>query len=221
MEADLCPARPPRAAGPLVVVTGSIRYVALGDSYTIGTSVTPAARWPEQLVATLGGDPAVLSLVANLGVNGCTSADLIRDELPQVARLEPGFASVLIGVNDVVQGVPAVAYEANVAIILDDLLRRLPVDRILTVAIPDYTVTPAGSDYGDPRRQRDGIVANNTIMARLSVARGITYVDTFDLSLRAASDRALVADDGLHPSGAQYATWVERIAPVVAALVDR
>jgi lysophospholipase L1-like esterase len=58
-------------------------------------------------------------------------------------------------------------------------------------------------------------------MARLSADRGIRFVDTFDLSLRAATDRSLVASDGLHPSGAQYALWVERIAPVVAELLGR
>src|SRR3954468_21492042 len=83
-------------------------------------------------------------------VNGYTSADLIRDELPALDALRPEFASVLIGVNDVVRGMAIATYAANVATILDDLVRRLPADRIVTVAIPDYTVTPAGSDYGDP-----------------------------------------------------------------------
>jgi lysophospholipase L1-like esterase len=196
-----------------------LRYVALGDSYTIGTSVAAADRWPDRLVRALAGDPPILELVANLGVNGVTSYDLIRMELPALARLEPEFASVLIGVNDVVQGVPITTYEANVGAILDALRRLLPQDRIVTVAIPDYTVTPAGADYGDPGRQHDGIVAANQVMARRSADRGIAHVDIFDLSRRAAADRALVADDGLHPSGAQYGTWVERIAPVVADLL--
>lgn len=195
--------------------------MALGDSYTIGTSVGVAERWPDQLVAALGGGGAPLTLVANLGVNGYTSADLIRDELPALARLDPGFASVLIGVNDVVQGVRPGTYSANVATILDAVLGRLPATRVVTVAIPDYTVTPAGADYGDPRRQHDEIVANNEIMARAAANRGIPFVDIFDVSLWAAIDRRLVADDGLHPSGAQYAAWVERIAPVVLSLLER
>ena len=82
-------------------------------------------------------------------------------------------------------------------------------------------MTPAGGDYGDPADQHDGIVAANAVMARLAVERGLAFVDIFDLSLRAAADRALVAEDGLHPSGAQYALWVERIAPVVDALLRR
>jgi lysophospholipase L1-like esterase len=198
-----------------------VRYVALGDSYTIGTSVPKAERFPDQLVAALTATERSLDLVANLGVNGYTSADLIRDELPALDGLRPDLVTVLIGVNDVVRRVPPATYEANVATILDTLLRRLPADRIVTVAIPDYTVTPAGADYGDPRAQHDGIVAANASMARLSGDRGIRFVDTFDLSLHAATDRTLVASDGLHPSGAQYALWVERIAPVVSELLDR
>jgi lysophospholipase L1-like esterase len=196
-----------------------MRYVALGDSYTIGTSVAAEDRWPDQLVSALGAEPPTLQLVANLGVDGYTSADLIRDELPALADLDPDFATVLIGVNDVVQGVPTAVYEANVATILDALLARLPPERIVTVAIPDYTVTPSGGDYGDPTQQHDAIVSNNAIMERLSAERGIAFVDIFDISLAAASDRSLVADDGLHPSGLQYGRWVERIRPVVEALL--
>jgi lysophospholipase L1-like esterase len=192
--------------------------VALGDSYTIGTSVEAPERFPEQLVAALGREPA-LRLVANLGMNGYTSADLIREELPALDDLEPEFATVLIGINDVVQAVPLERYEANAVTILDALRARLPADRIVVVAIPDYTVTPAGAAYGDPRVQHDAIVASNAIVQRLAAERGIAYVDVFDLSLRAADDRSLVAADGLHPSGTQYGLWVERIEPVVRRLL--
>jgi acyl-CoA thioesterase I len=197
-----------------------LRYVALGDSYTIGTSVEPPERFPDQLVRALGSEELVVQLVANLGVNGYTSTDLIRYELPALDALEPDFATVLIGVNDVVQGVAIETYEANVVTILDALLARLPARRIVTVAIPDYTVTPAGADYGDPTQQHDAIAANNAVMERLARERGIAFVDIFDLSLLAADDRSLVAADGLHPSGAQYALWAELLKPVVEALLS-
>ena len=103
-----------------------MRYVALGDSYTIGTSVPPSERWPDQLVAALDGAHPTLDLVANLGVNGYTSADLIRDELPALDDLRPGFVTLLIGVNDVVQGVAPAAYEKNVIAILDALVFAWP-----------------------------------------------------------------------------------------------
>ncbi len=200
-----------------------LRYLALGDSYTIGTSVTAAERFPDQLVARLatsGSGSARLHLVANLGVDGYTTTDLIRDALPALDDLDPGFATLLIGVNDVVQGFPERTYAENARSILDVLLGRLPADRIVVVAIPDYTVTPAGADYGDPAQQRAAIAARNATMTRIAADRGIAFVDIADIAAGAATDRSLVASDGLHPSGAQYARWVDRIAPVVRGLLE-
>jgi acyl-CoA thioesterase-1 len=194
----------------------SVRFVALGDSYTIGTATEdPSERWPDQLVARLPG----LELVANLGVNGFTSRDVVEVEMPKLAALEPGFASLLVGVNDVVQGVPEAEYERNAGLILDELLTRLPANRVFTVATPDYTVTPQGAAYGDPRVRAAAIRRFNEVLAALAAARGIAFVDIHDLSLRAASDRGLVARDGLHPSGRQYGLWVERIVPVIEDLL--
>lgn len=194
-----------------------VRFVALGDSFTIGTSVEEAGRWPNQLVARhphLG-----LELVGNLGVNGFTSRDLIEVELPRLDALRPALLSVLIGVNDVIQRVPESTYRDNVELILDEAVRRVGAARTFVVTTPDYTVTPAGADYGDPATQSAAIRRNNAINTDLAAARGIVVVDIFDISLEAAADRSLVADDGLHPSGAQYARWVERIAPAVATLL--
>ena len=77
-----------------------------------------------------------------------------------------------------------------------------------------------GADYGDPEERRAGIIRNNEILTEVATARGLAVVDIFDISGRAASDRSLVASDGLHPSGTQYALWVERIAPIVGRLLE-
>lgn len=197
-----------------------MRYVALGDSYTIGTATrSPDERWPNQLVRRLAAAGFEVDLVANLGVNGFTSMDVIRSELPRLAELDPGLLTLLVGVNDVVQGVPIDTYTANAATILDQSLGLVPPARIVTVSTPDYTVTPQGAAYGDPARQSAAIRQVNEILARLSEDRGIRHVDIHDLSLRAASDSGLVADDGLHPSGRQYELWVERIGPAVEQLL--
>jgi acyl-CoA thioesterase I len=193
-----------------------LRYVALGDSYTIGTSVDEAERWPNQLVARIGE----LDLVANLAVNGYTSGDLIERELPAVEGHAPEFVSVLIGVNDVVQGVPDATYATNAAVILDRLLELVPPDRILCAATPDYTRTPRGADYGDPERQSDGIVRVNAILREACEQRAIAFAaGTFEISLQAGDDPALVASDGLHPSGEQYRRWVDAIEPLMRHLL--
>jgi acyl-CoA thioesterase I len=198
-----------------------IRYVALGDSYTIGTAVSEAERWPNQLVGALGGAAAPLRLAANVAVNGFTTADVIAEELPLLEDLRPDFVTLLIGVNDVVQGVPDETYRAHLETIFDRLLRRLAPSRVLAVTTPDYTVTPAGADYGDPVERRAGIVRANGTMNEVAASREVAVVDIFDLSQGAARDRSLVAADGLHPSGVQYALWISRIAPAVRELLSR
>lgn len=198
------------------VPEGALRYVALGDSYTIGTSVSAAESWPSQLVAR---QPA-LQLVANLGVNGYTSADLIDDELPALAGLRPQFVTLMIGANDVVQGVPEQVYRTNVEEILDAMLASVAADRALCVATPDYTVTPQGAAFGSPEKQRAGIERVNVLLGEACAARGIRFVpEIFAISQAAASDRSLVAGDGLHPSGAQYSMWVDTIQPVMEDLL--
>jgi lysophospholipase L1-like esterase len=191
-------------------------YVALGDSYTIGTSVSSAESWPSQLVGLV----PQLNLVANLGVNGYSSDDLVRFELPALDDLRPDFVTLLIGVNDVVRGVPEAEYAANVDRIFAELLARLPPERIVVVATPDYTVTPQGAAFGDPSRQSSAVARVNEILGATAAARGIAFVpETFAISRAAAGDRSLVAYDGLHPSGAQYARWVAAIQPVVERLL--
>ena len=195
-----------------------MRFVPLGDSYTIGTSVGETERWPNQLVERLG----TLELVGNPAVNGYASADLINHELPMLDGLRPEFVTVLVGVNDVVQGVSDLHYAGNLAVILEELLTRLPPERIVSVATPDYTLTPQGAAYGDPARRSDAIVRVNAIMREACAARDIRFVpDIFEISRMVPDDPSLVASDGLHPSGAQYRLWVDAIEPVVADLLAR
>ena len=194
-----------------------MRFVALGDSYTIGTSVAEGERWPDQLVARV----PQLELVGNAAVNGYTSADLIENELPLLDRWSPELVSVLVGVNDVVQGVSDWQYAGNVGLILDELLTRLLPLRILWLATPDFTVMPNGEAFGDPIQQSDVIVRYNAIVREACEGRGVRFVpEIFEISQEAQVDRSLVADDGLHPSGEQYRRWVDVIEPVVQELIS-
>lgn len=195
-----------------------MRYVPLGDSYSIGTAVEAGERWPDQLVERLAaaaaarGEAPPLELVANLAVNGFTTEDVVAVELPRLPSLGPEACSLQIGVNDVIRGVPESRYRANVSRILDALAELPGLELVFGVTTPDYTVTPAGADYGDATVAAAAIRAFNATFADVFAARGLVSADVHDLSLRAAADRGLVARDGLHPSGRQYGLWVDRIA---------
>ena len=128
-----------------------IRYLALGDSYTIGTSVTQAENFPTALaekLRQLAGRPVSIT---NLGVNGYTTRDLIRDELPRARPGEFDVVTVLIGVNDFVQGVPLAQYRTNLSSIYDSLVAlNLPHGRLVAVSVPDFSFTPTGASFGRP-----------------------------------------------------------------------
>jgi lysophospholipase L1-like esterase len=210
------------ATGPSPTAPGTprapVRYVALGDSFTIGTSVAISERWPNQLVAALG-DRVPIELVANLGVNGYTSGDVVREQLPELADLRPDLVTILIGVNDVVRSRPIDEYRTNVQQILGAVLDVVPRERIVVVATPDYTRAPRGAEYGDPTQQRKEIAAFNAAIQEMAGERGIAFVDIAPIADQAGNDAALVARDQLHPSGEQYRRWVELIAPVVEDLL--
>ena len=94
----------------------------------------------------------------------------------------------------------------------------MPADRLVVVSTPDYTLTPSGAAFGDVQQQRAGIDAANSIMREAADRHGVQFVDISSVANRVSAEPSFVAGDSLHPSGAQYALWVELIAPVVERL---
>lgn len=206
----------------------TIRWVVLGDSYAAGTGLERVAdRWPNQLARALRRE-ADLEIVANLAASGATTYEVIDRQLPLAADMDAGFISLQVGVNDVIRDVSPDEYRQNLERILDGaaigtdavpgLLGLVGPDRILLVESPDYTLTPVGPTF---RRPDDAIriAAANAVLREVAAARGIAVVAVSPISDLVSADPTLVAEDGLHPSGKQYAGWVELIAPVVRGLL--
>ena len=200
----------------------TIRYVPLGDSYTIGEGVGRPDRWPEQLAAQLRRDGVPVRVVLNPAVSGYTSRDVLDRELPALARARADLVTLQIGVNDWVRGVGAGQYRANVAALLDAIVRQVgDPGRVVAVTSPDFATTPAGVTYTNGRDGTAGIEGFNRILADEARRRRIAVADVFTLSKRVRIDPDLVASDGLHPSAKQYAEWVTRIRPVVRRALAR
>jgi len=195
-----------------------LRYVALGDSYTIGEGVKPRERWPNQLVSQLDTAPG-LHLEANLGVTGATSADVVSMQLPEMEPYAPDFVSLLIGVNDVVQGVALDDFRTQLRTIFQRILEQVPSNRVITLTIPDFTLTREGPRYGGGGAQAR-VAAFNGVIESESSGEGVSCVDISAVADEVASNQSLVAGDGLHPSGRQYAAWVELIVPRVRRLLS-
>jgi acyl-CoA thioesterase-1 len=193
----------------------AIRYVALGDSYTIGTGATEKESWPTVLTEHLKKNKIDIELVANPSHNGWTTQSVITGEFPVLDKSKATFVTLLIGVNDWVQGVDEATFKANYIKILDHVQSMLPdKSKLLLITIPDFSVTPGGARFTNGRNASAGIAAFNKIILEEAKKRNLKTVDLFAQSKQMATDSSLVAADGLHPSAKGYAAWEKLIYPV-------
>lgn len=205
----------------LETANGVLRYLPIGDSYTIGESVLSRSSFPQQLAQKLteGGAPTIV--VANPARTGFTTRQVIDIELPVLERSHPDMSTLLIGVNDWVQGISEEEFRANLSVILDRMQIDIPSGNIVIVTIPDFSVTPTGKLYTLNRDAKAGISRFNQIVIEEAVKRGIPVVDIYPLSQTLLVTGGYVALDGLHPTGSAYARWLELIYPVVKSQLEK
>jgi lysophospholipase L1-like esterase len=191
----------------------NIKYLALGDSYTIGTGAsTPARSWPSIIAARLAEQTGGTVELTNPAINGFTTLDLIDDELPQVERLKPDLVTILIGVNDLVRERTTAEYRASLVRIYDEVNKQRARDgRVFAVSIPNWSVVPAAREYGDPESIRDLTDTFNDIAREEAEKRGFGWIDITAASLSGLGTPDWIASDGLHPGDNQYAAWAEVI----------
>jgi lysophospholipase L1-like esterase len=205
-----------------IVNTDTIRYLALGDSYTIGEAEPLAESFPYQLTDTLKnlGFKAQNPLI--IATTGWTTGDLI-DGISQRTPLPENydFVTLLIGVNDQYQGGSQTLYRSNFIQLLHTAITYAKGDktRVFILSIPDYGVTPFAN--GQDAVIGPQIDAFNVINLQESYNAGVNYLDITGISREAAINSALIAPDGLHPSASMYAQWVAKLFPMVVARINK
>jgi lysophospholipase L1-like esterase len=191
-----------------------VRYLALGDSFTIGTGTTPDRSFPAVLVQAWR-EAGIECDLRNPAVNGYTTDDLIREELPLVEAFAPDLVTVLIGANDIVAAlrdrgaVTALTedrYRRQLRRIFERIVAGAPATRVFALPQPDWSITPGGSSFGDPARLATSIERFNDITREECERTGGRYLDIFPL-MREQMRTGMTAPDGLHPSGAAYREW--------------
>lgn len=195
-----------------------MRYLALGDSYTIGESVPEAERWPVQLAARLRAEGLLVDDPLIIARTGWTT-DELSEAIDQADPPGPfDLVSLLIGVNNQYRGRSVDEYRLEFRALLKraiELAGGRPA-RVLVLSIPDWGVTPfaEGRDRAAIARAID---AFNLINRDETVQAGAHYVDVTPISRQAAQEAALLAGDGLHPSGGMYAEWARLALPAACA----
>lgn len=201
-------------------VPGQIRYIALGDSYTIGTGVEEEENYPSQLQKVLQKKGIDIALVANPAENGYSTDEVINYELDILNSTKPNFVTILIGANDLVRGMSEEMYEKNLSYIIDQTQQKISNKKhIILLTIPDFSLTPVGAQFGSKEQLQQAISKFNTIIVNEGKRRGLEVVDVYQVSQAVKEKPSLIVSDGLHPTKEQYALWVEKIVPVALSLL--
>jgi lysophospholipase L1-like esterase len=192
-----------------------LRYLALGDSYTIGEGVSEAERWPNHLCAMLRAqgfvmaDPLVVARTA-------WTTDELSDAISQEG-VEGRFdlVSLLVGVNDQYRARPVAGFTAE----FQSLLARAKSfaggreGRVVILSIPDWGATPFAEGRDRMLIARE-IEAYNESARRLTKKVGAHWIDVTEVSREMRTAPELIAADGLHPSGEMYRRWAEVVLPI-------
>jgi lysophospholipase L1-like esterase len=195
-------------------MSNSKRFLALGDSYTIGEGVEPAERWPVQLVRLLRDDRAEIADPEIIAKTGWTT-----DELAQAierSRVQGPFdlVSLLIGVNNQYRARRLDEFRQQYIPLLQTAVEFADgkAEHVIVLSIPDWGATPFAQDRD---RQQIGLQIDkfNAVCRSESERLGTAFVDVTAISRWASSDGGLIAGDGLHPSAKMYRKWAEIALP--------
>lgn len=198
------------------------RYLALGDSYTIGEGVPAAGTWPFQLAAALRAQGVPLADPQVIATTGWTTDELAA-AIDEAAPQGPfALVSLLIGVNNQYRGRPLAEYRQQ----FEQLLQRaialadeLPA-RVLVLSIPDWGLTPYARDNGRDAAQVAQDIDDFNAAARACCGDyGVAFVDITPVSRDGGDQPAMLVDDGLHPSAQMYRRWMEVALPVASGLL--
>jgi lysophospholipase L1-like esterase len=199
-----------------------LRYLALGDSYTIGEGVAEDSRWPVQLARALRAEGIALDDPDIIAATGWTTDELdAAIDVAQPAH-DHALASLLIGVNNQYRGRGVDGYREEFAALLERAIGFAGgrSDRVLVLSIPDWGVTRFGHDSGrDLAGIADELDAYNDAARAICTMRGVAFVDITAASREHGAAPGMLVDDGLHPSAAMYARWTQLALPVARRLL--
>lgn len=192
----------------------NLRYLALGDSYTIGQSVCATCRFPDQLKDSIkkrlnSNDVIAVNVIAQ---TGWTTTNLKSAIASQNPSSNYDLVTLLIGVNNQYQNKPFSVYEQEFPELIDIAIEKAQgkKENLIVVSIPDYAYTPFGNGNATVSSQID---TYNAFAQNYCATNTITFINITDITRLGLAQPNLVATDGLHPSALAYSKFVERILP--------
>lgn len=191
------------------------KFLALGDSYTIGEGVDQEVSWPFQLRRALKQKKVELAPPVVLARTGWTTEEL--ESAIEEADLQGPFdlVTLMVGVNDQYRGYEVERFEIGFQRLLHQAcgFSSRGAAGVLVLSIPDWGVTPFAMDR-DLHKIAHEIDTFNRSAARRCESQQVTWVDVTSCSRAVGSQPHMLVADQLHPSRHQYEEWVEILWPI-------
>jgi lysophospholipase L1-like esterase len=172
-----------------------------------------------QLVARLRERGIMVGEPRIIATTGWTTDELSSAMDDAGLRGNVGLVTLLIGVNNQYRGRSASEYREQFLVLLQRAV-ALAGDsrRVIVVSIPDWGVT-AFAEGRDRAAIGSEIDTFNAIAHDEAVRAHARWADVTPASRGAGAKKDMLVEDGLHPSAAQYATWVDVVLPEAQAAV--
>ncbi|HEU5448476.1 MAG TPA: SGNH/GDSL hydrolase family protein [Acidimicrobiia bacterium] len=185
------------------------RVVWLGDSTAAGVGASRSAgALPSQVADGLAGPS-----VSVLAVSGSRVADVLDEQVPKVAGLEPDLILISVGANDTIHLTGRGAFRHTYEKVVRALPSGVPV---MLLGVPDMGAIPR---FAQPLRAVSGWRGRNldAEVRQVAAGTGAIYADIAGPTgppFRRDPNRYFAADD-FHPSDAGYGLWAEAVLKVL------
>lgn len=200
-------------------MSNTYKYLALGDSYTIGEQVSTAENFPNQTVALLRKQHTLqVAEPQIIATTGWTTGELSAAIDQERPASDFDLVSLLIGVNNQYRGLELEVYKKEFAQLLTRaiLFAQGRPQHVFVLSIPDWGLTPFAAD----KNRADiatAINAYNSINRAIALAYKCHYLDITASTRLHGSVTEYLTPDQLHYSGKEYSLWAAELAPLMAA----
>lgn len=190
-----------------------MKYLALGDSYTIGELVEYKHNFPSQLVSILNEKGIEISLDKLIAVTGWTTDELALAIAKEKPNLDYDLVTLLIGVNNQYRGRSLEEYEWQFYSLLCQaiLYAKGNTKNVIVLSIPDWGLTPFNTEK-DKVEISNQIDAFNKINKEITEKFGCKYIDVTTSTRDHATNEIYLAEDKLHYSKEEYKIWANLVA---------
>ncbi len=202
------------------------RYLALGDSYTIGEGVSPGECWPFVLARLLEARGSKLEAPDVIATTGWTTDELMTalkavKAVKAVTAVGYDLVTLLIGVNDQYRRRSLDEYRAGLKPLIQYAIDQTEALRsgrsgVIVISLPDWGRTPfaEGRDRSAVARE---ISSFNAVAAEEATGAGCVWADIRDVQDGDGDPDVLLTADRLHPSALAYEAWARKLLPFAHA----